>query len=109
MRYVRYRPYVVALLLLTVVFFFRAWRQVAHEVASFNSNSDDMSISGAGYEEGCEWSEGGPLLYLLQHSSSHPKGKVHATTGLRRVFRENGGLHFCRKHISSFGPNGLFV
>lgn len=76
MRYVRYRLYVVALLVLTVVFFLRAWRQVAHEVASLNSNSDDMSISGAGYTADCKWKENGPLLYLLQHSVSHPKREL---------------------------------
>ena len=46
-----------------------------------------MSISTSGAAEtiensACEWEEGDPQLYMLQHTKKHPKGMIqHAVQG----------------------------
>lgn len=74
-RHANRRLCIAFLLVLAVVAFLRSWRQVALELPSSNG---DVSISTSGGEienSACEWQQGGPQLYMLQHTKKHPKGE----------------------------------
>lgn len=81
-RHANRRLCIAFLVLLAVVAFLRSWHQVALELPSANNGDVSISTSGAEIENpACEWQQGGPQLYMLQHTKKHPKGESAQQAG----------------------------
>ena len=76
-RHGKRQAHVAGILLLAGVFLFHGMRSLDGYFvsSSLSAGAAGGVLQGGDAENSCDWEEGGPVLYLLEHCQEHPSGK----------------------------------